>query len=87
MHKLPVYDITPRQALCKQLESCLVQRNINSAPADVQQWFQQVVSGKQDAMLHFCRQWFIVVGQPMGVTSYSMHVNVMQRSSNNRVVA
>lgn len=34
-----------------------MQGNISNVPIDVQQWLQQIASGKQDAMLSFCTQW------------------------------
>jgi len=34
-----------------------MQGDISNAPTDVQQWLQQIASGKQDAMLSFCAQW------------------------------
>ena len=34
-----------------------MQENISNAPADVQQWLQQVAAGRPAAMLDFCTQW------------------------------
>lgn len=47
----------PIDLVCKHmLRLCYAGEHYN-APADVQQWLQQVATGRPAAMLHFCTQW------------------------------